>query len=140
MKKLKIFGFIAGSLLVLAVGFALYQTYVTNPGIVQELQDNPQGKTAGRVMLVQLPSGKMLPVNYLFKHDKYWAGADGRWWRELRKPGADLSIIVRGETIKVHSIAIEDDLQLTDEIFTELRPTAPRWVGAILIKFTPAGA
>ena len=137
MNKLTIVSILIGTLVALALGYALYQTYITNPRVVRELLDNPQGKTAARVMLVNLPSGKMLPVNYLYKHEKYWVGADGGWWRELREPGVSLSIIVKGKTIIAQGIAIEDDQQLTDEIFTELRPSAPRWVGAILVKFTP---
>lgn len=137
MNKFNIVSFLIATLIILALGYVFYQTYIINPGIIRELEDNPQGKTAARVMLVNLPSDKILPVNYLLKHEKYWAGADGRWWRELREPGVNLSIMVAGKTIVVHAIAIEDDQKLTDEIFTELRPTAPRWVGAILVKFTP---
>ena len=137
MNKLTIVGIFLGALVALVLGYAFYQTYITNPRVIRELLDNPQDKTAARVMLIEFPSGKMLPVNYLHKHKKYWAGADGRWWRDLREPGLNLSIIVRGETLIVHGIAIEDDKQLTDEIFSELRPTAPRWVGAVLAKFTP---
>ena len=138
MNKLTIAGIVVASLIGLILGFALYQTYITNPGVIRELMDNPDGATAGRVMLINLPSGKMLPVNYLHKHDKYWAAADGRWWRELREPGLDLAVIVRGKTLKMQAIAIEHDDKLTDEIFSELRPTAPRWVGALLVKFIPA--
>ena len=130
----------AAALAILVLGYALYQTYIVNPGIINELRDNPHGETAARVMLINLPSGKMLPVNYVHAREKYWAGADGSWWRELREPGLNLSIVVRGETIKVRGIAIEDNRQLTREIFSELRPTAPEWVGAILVEFTPVAS
>ena len=38
---------------------------------------------ARKVMLITLPSGRTLPVNYLRDGDTVYAGADGRWWRDV---------------------------------------------------------
>ena len=68
----------------LAFGWLFYQSRVANPQVELELRQRPDGERARRVMLVTLPSGRALPVNYLREADKVYAGADGRWWRELR--------------------------------------------------------
>jgi hypothetical protein len=137
VNKLKIVGILIGTLATLILGYVLYQTYSVNPRIIQAVLDNSDEKTAARVMLIKYSTDKLLPVNYLHKHGKYWAAADGRWWRDFREPGRSVSVIVKGSTVNVVGLAIEDNPQLVDEIFDELRPTAPRWVGAILVEFTP---
>jgi hypothetical protein len=73
-----------------ALSWLFYQSRVANPRVVLELRQRPDGERASRVMLVTLPSGRTIPVNYLREADKVYAGADGRWWRELRGGGATL--------------------------------------------------
>lgn len=136
MSKKKLAIVVSIGLTIAISGFAVYQVYFVNPKIVRELIENPEGKTAARVMLIDFPSGKRLPVNYLEKDDAFWAGADGPWWREFREPGLNISIFVKGASVNTHGVAIENDEQLTKKIFAELRPTAPDWVGAVLVKFS----
>jgi len=75
-------------LLALVGCYATYMNRVTNPGVERELREDPDGERAGKVMLIVLPSGRTLPVNYLREGDTVYAAADGRWWRELRGEGA----------------------------------------------------
>jgi hypothetical protein len=127
-----------GILLLLGLLFlAVYlnQTYFANPRVIRELKENPDGERADLVMLVTLPSGRNLPVNYLRKDNKVYAGADGSWWRELRGSGAPVTLYIKGQEYVAKGQAIEHDEALTDRIFTELRPTAPKWVGAVLVEF-----
>ena len=71
---------------------------VGNPRVVAELRDDPQGERAGIVMLLGLPDGRELPVNYLREGNQVFAGADGRWWRPLRDGNAPVRLLIRGET------------------------------------------
>ncbi len=48
----------------LAFGWLFYQSRVANPRVELELRQRPDGERARRVMLVTLPSGRTLPVNY----------------------------------------------------------------------------
>ena len=73
-----------------ALSWLCYQSRVANPRVVLELRQRPDGERASRVMLVTLPSGRTIPANYLREAGKVYAGADGRWWRELRGGGATL--------------------------------------------------
>ncbi len=50
MNKLIIGGILLGAVVALALGYAFYQTYITNPRVIRELLDNPQDKTAAHVM------------------------------------------------------------------------------------------
>ena len=49
-----------------------------NPGVAEELRAEPDGDRAQKVMLLTLPSGREIPVNYLREGDRVYAGADGR--------------------------------------------------------------
>ena len=120
----------------LFLAYYLYQTYLTNPRVIRDLKENPASERADLVMLVALPSGRNLPVNYLRKGNKVYAGADGSWWRELRGAGAPVILYIKGQEFAAKGQAVEDDEALTDHIFAELRPTAPRWVGAVLVEFS----
>ena len=124
---------IAGAVvLALLVGNACVYTWWTNPRVVRELREDPQGERAGKVMLLTLPSGDARPVNYLRDGDKVYAAADFPWWRELRGGGGRGSVLIRGETLHGHVRAVEDDPELRDSVFERLRPTAPRWTGTLI--------
>ncbi len=117
---------------VLVGGYAVYMNRVANPRVEHELRENPDGERAGKVMLIVLPSGRTLPVNYLREGDTVYAAADGRWWRELRGEGAPVELLVRGETLAGQGRAIEDDPDHRAAVFDRLRPSAPKLFGTLV--------
>ena len=130
---MKWLGIVVAGVLVLAVGYGLYMTQWANPRVVRELREDPQGERAKKVMLLTLPSGRAIPVNYLRDGDKVYAAADGRWWRELRGGGGRGSVLIRGETLSGHVRAELEDAALRDSVFERLRPTAPRFFGTMVV-------
>ncbi len=120
------------ALLVIFAGYAIFVTRVGNPWVVSELRKDPDGARARRVMLITLPSGRNIPVNYLREDDRVYAAADGRWWQQLRGPGAPVELLVRGETLVGHARAIEDEPDHRSAIFDRLRPSAPKLFGTLI--------
>ena len=113
-------------LLVMFIGMWVYNGAIVNARVVEELISEPLGARADKVMLLGLPSGKQIPVNYLREGDKIFAGADGSWWREL--DGVEVSVIIQGEKINGHAVTILDDPEYTHDVFSRLRPAAPSWL------------
>ncbi len=103
-----------------------------NTGVMRELREDPTGERAKKVMLLTLPSGKTLPVNYLRDEATVYAGADFPWWRELREGGGRVTLLVQGEELMGHARAVEDDPELRREVFQRLRPTAPSFTGTLV--------
>jgi hypothetical protein len=120
------------ALAVLVAGYAVYMVRVANPRVERELRDHPDGKRAHKVMLITLPSGRTLPVNYFREGDTVYAGADGRWWHELRGQGAPVELLVRGEALVGQARAIEDDPDHRSAVFDRLRPSAPKFFGTLV--------
>ena len=116
----------------LAGGIRLYADRA-NARVVRELHENPDGARAEKVMLLTLPSGKSLPVNYLREDDTVYAAADFPWWRELKDGGGRGSVWIRGESSAGRVRAVLDDPELRDSVFERLRPTAPRWAGTLIV-------
>jgi hypothetical protein len=79
-------------------------------------------------MLLTLPDGRTLPVNYLREGDKVFAGADGRWWRAFREGDVPVTVLVKGETLSGRASAVLDDPEYTEDVFSRLRPTVPKWL------------
>ena len=123
---------VVAALLTLVGGYAVYMSRIVNPRVVRELREDPGGERAGRVMLIALPSGRRVPVNYLREGDTVYAAADGRWWRELRGDGAAVELLVRGEMLAGRGRAIEDDPDHRSAVFDRLRPTAPKLFGTLV--------
>jgi len=121
------------SVVVLGVAYGLYMTQWANPRVVRELREHPDGPRAGKVMLLTLPSGRAVPVNYLRDGDTVYAAADGPWWRELRDGGGRGSVLIRGETLHGRVRAELVDRVLRDTVFERLRPTAPRFLGTLIV-------
>jgi hypothetical protein len=117
--------------------FLVYET-VRNPQVVQELRQDPTGERADKVMLLRLPSGRELPVNYLREGDRIYAGADGRWWKELEMGDAVVRVWVRGEEFEARGRAVLDDPAYTKDVFSRLRPTALPGFGTLIeIRLNP---
>lgn len=117
--------------LVVAVGYPLLSRWM-NAGVIRELREEPDGERARKVMLVTLPSGKEIPVNYLRDGGNVYAGADFPWWRELRGEGGKVTVLVQGETLRGHGRAVEDDPALRESVFGRLRPSAPAFTGTLV--------
>lgn len=131
--SVKILGITTLGLIVLAVAFTtLMSCGVLNRNAVRDLRENPDGERARKVMLLTLPSGKEIPVNYLREDDRVYAGADFPWWRELRGDGGRVTLLIRGETLEGLGRAIENDEALRSQVFERLRPTAPSWAGTLV--------
>ncbi len=120
------------ALLVIFAGYAIFVTRIGNPRVVSELRKDPVGARARRVMLITLPSGRTIPVNYLRQDDRVYAAADGRWWQQLRGQGAPVELLVRGETLVGHARAIEEEPDHRSAIFDRLRPSAPKLFGTLI--------
>ena len=111
---------------------------VRNPQVGQELRQDPTGERADRVMLLRLPSGRELPVNYLREGDRIYAGADGRWWKELEMGDSVVRVWVRGEEFEARGRAVLDDPAYTKDVFSRLRPTALPGFGTLIeIRLNP---
>lgn len=119
-----ILGILAAALL----AFRAYFMLIGNPRVAAELRDNPQGERAGIVMLLELPDGRELPVNYLREGNQVFVGVDGRWWRLLREGNAPVTMLIRGETLTGKARVVFDDPTYKRAVFDRLRPTAPKWL------------
>ncbi len=119
---------VTGGAAVLLYGAFVLLTQLANRSVTRELRDLPQGERARKVMLLTLPSGRTIPVNYLREADVVYAGSDGRWWRELRGDGAPVLLEICGEALRRHARAIENDSARTQDVFARLRPTVPSWL------------
>jgi len=121
-----------GAVVALGALGAAYSAW-SNSRVIRELREEPHGERARQVMLLTLPSGRQLPVNYLREGDTVYAAADFPWWRELRGEGGPGRVLIRGETLPGRIRAVEDDDALRDRVFERLRPTAPRFLGTLIV-------
>ena len=103
-----------------------------NARVVRELREEPDGQRAEKVMLLMLPSGKSIPVNYLRDGGWVYAGADFPWWRELRGDGRPVTLLIRGETLRGRGRAIKGNPELRASVFERLRPAAAKWTGTLV--------
>ncbi len=129
---MRILGIVLAVLALLVAGAYGYFSLVANPRVAREIEADPDGARARRVMLIDLPSGKRLPVNYLREGEWVYAGADGRWWRELAAPGARVSVFIRGKSYQGHATAVVDDPERTKDVFARLRPDALEGFGTLV--------
>lgn len=112
------------------LGLLAYALLLGNPRVVREIQNDPQGKRAGIVMLLGLPNGRTLPVNYLREGDQVFVGADGPWWRAVRDGNAPVTVTIRGETLTGRARVVLDDPDYKRSVFERLRPDVPSWLPA----------
>jgi hypothetical protein len=132
MKILRIATAIAAVLGFGVAGVFVYFDRVANPRVERELLEFPNGERAQKVMLVELPSGRRIPVNYLREGDRVFAGADGRWWMELQGEARAVRVWVRGETLNGRARAVRDDPDYTRAVFKRLRPNAIPGFGTLV--------
>ncbi|MXY15833.1 MAG: hypothetical protein F4057_02065 [Acidobacteria bacterium] len=112
------------------LGLLAYALLLGNPRVVREIQNDPQGQRAGIVMLLGLPNGRTLPVNYLREGDQVFVGADGPWWRAVRDGNAPVTVTIRGETLTGRARVVFDDPDYKRSVFERLRPDVPGWLPA----------
>lgn len=105
---------------------------LVNPGVIEELEREPDGERARKVMLLTLPSGRRIPVNYLREGDRLYAAADGRWWRELDGAPRRVEALVRGERLVGRGRAVRDDPEHVRDVFSRLRPSALPGFGTLV--------
>ena len=86
---------------ILTINFVPSET--TNQRVERELRADPEGSTARRVMMVSLPDGRSLPVNYLREDELVFIGVDGFWWRQFTGEGQAVEMFIRGERVKGHA-------------------------------------
>jgi hypothetical protein len=132
MKILRIALIAAAALVALVAGVFLYFEHIANPRVVRELVEQPDGERAQRVMLLTLPSGRRIPVNYLREHATVYAAADGSWWKELEGDAHPVTVLVRGETLTGAGRAVLDDPEYSKEVFDRLRPDAIEGFGTLV--------
>jgi hypothetical protein len=120
-------GFVV-ALSLLFVGYYAHMRFVGNPQVIAELQGAQGGTRADRVMLITLPDGQELPVNYLREGSTVFVGVDGLWWRQFREAPQTVKLTIRGDRLAGQALAILDDPAYTEAVFARLRPTAPTWL------------
>ena len=141
MLVLRIVLIIVAVLVAAAAGVWLYTTQVANPRVARELVEDPNGERARKVMLLTLPDGRQIPVNYLREDTMVYAGADGSWWKALVGEGVPVTVLVRGETLRGRARAVLDDPAYTEQIFAKLRPDAIEGFGTLVeIRLDPSAA
>ncbi|MGB0621600.1 MAG: hypothetical protein ACPGVZ_19230 [Myxococcota bacterium] len=127
---------IAGGVIVVLVVAMPLMIFVygrmVNPGVEEELRSDPSGERAQKVMIITLPSGRQIPVNFLREDGRVYAGADGWWWKELREGPHEVTVFVRGETLSGRARAITDQPGYTKDVFRRLRPTALPGFGTLV--------
>ena len=132
MKIVLVVSIAAAVLGLLALGYWIRMTQIVNPRIVKELIEQPDGERARRVMLITLPSGRRIPVNYLREDAVVYAAADGRWWKDLVGGDFPVTVLVRGETLRGTARAVLDEPAHTKEVFKRLRPNALEGFGTLV--------
>ena len=132
MRIVRVASITVGAVVALATGYWLYAEQFANPRVVRELTEHPDGERARRVMLLSLPNGRRIPVNYLREDNMVYAGADGSWWKELIGDDFPVTLLVRGETLRGRARAVLDDPAYTQAVFKRLRPNALEGFGTLV--------
>jgi hypothetical protein len=110
------------------IGMRTYVAVSMNAKVANELRGDPTGERAARVMLLTLPDGRELPVNYLREGGHVFAGADGRWWRACRDGNVPVKLVIRNERLTGRARVVLDDPEYTRDVFERLRPDVPAWL------------
>ncbi len=111
------------STLLTAFALALFLAGCVSPtDDMAELRANPQGELAQKTMILTLPDGEVIPVNFIREGNKVYIGADGRWWRQLRGEGARVGLFILGEELTGVARAVEEDKEQARFILEKVRP------------------
>lgn len=116
------------ALLVIIGGYAYYTARVVNPRVSVELREQPEGARAARVMLLTMPDGRQIPVNYLREGNLVFVGADGPWWRAFREGHVPVAVLIQGEILRGLAHVSEGDQAYIEDVFKRLRPDVPTWL------------
>lgn len=116
------------SFIVIYVGFSFIPSEGTNQRVEREIRDSPDSATAQRVMMLSLPDGRDLPVNYLVEEGLVFIGVDGFWWRQFEGDGKSVQMFIRGKNLRGHAKVILDRPDYVTEVFKRLRPKVPSWL------------
>ena len=116
------------TLIVIYVGFAFIPSEETNQRVEREIRDSPDSATAQRVMMLSLPDGRDLPVNYLVEGGLVFVGVDGFWWRQFEGDGKSVRMFILGKNFRGHAKVIRDRPDYVREVFKRLRPKVPPWL------------
>ena len=119
---------VVGIAVLFYLGGLAYYSLVVNDRVTKELTEHPNGERADIVMLMTLPDGRQIPMNYLREGNQVFAGADGRWWRALRAGDVPVTLLIKGEELNGKARVILDDPAYTDDVFKRLRPNVPKWL------------
>jgi hypothetical protein len=125
--KNRVYFLLVAAVMLLVASFLLYSSQVKNPEVVAEVTAQPQGSLAARVTVLTLPSGRVLPANYLVENNLVFIGVDGLWWREFRDP-SPVSLLIKGQQLDGSGKVILDDPVYTTDVFSRLRPAVPWWL------------
>lgn len=118
----------AAVLVILAAGLATYVTWYMNRGVIEELEQHPAGRRATETLLLTLPGGRRIPVNYLEDGSTVFVAADGPWWRQFRGEGAAVAVLIRGDLRRGTARVVLDDPDYVAAVFVRLRPDVPEWL------------
>ena len=91
--------------------YVVYFTQVVNPRVMHELQAEPDGERAQRVLRLTLPNGKTLPINYLREGETVYLGADFGWWKAIDASGTPVELLLRGQVRRGMARVVLDDPQ-----------------------------
>ena len=116
------------TLIIIYVGFSFIPSEETNQRVEREIRDSPDSATAQRVMMLSLPDGRDLPVNYLVEGDLVFIGVDGFWWRQFEGDGKSVRMFIRGNSFRGHAKVIRDRPDYVRDVFKRLRPKVPSWL------------
>lgn len=120
---------LASIFLLIAIVIYLINSY--NKRVVEELNSNPNGERAGKVMLITFPSGRSTPVNYLHEGNTIFAASDFNWWKSIEVEGTVLGLYIQGANLR--GVArVSTDSEYTFEVFERLRPDAPQWASRMI--------
>ena len=119
---------LAAFILILSAGLWAYVNWYMNRGVIDEIETHPEGQRAKETLLLTLPSGRRIPVNYLEDGKTVFVAADGPWWRQFRGEGARVLLLIRGETHEGTARVVLDDPDYVAEVFARLRPDVPDWL------------
>ena len=103
-----------------------YFRWVINPQLIETLKADPDTQEADKVLVLTLPSGRQLPVNYLREDERVYLGADFGWWRELVKV-QQVTLCIRAQSFNGAPRVVTDDPAFRDQVFSRLRPAA-QWL------------